>query len=796
MRILKRFIIILLLTLGTLAVLVYVFLQTQKPKYNGAVSLDGFDSNVTVYFDDFAIPHIYASNAADAYRALGYVVAQDRIFQMELIRRVTAGRLSEIFGSQMLETDKFFRMLGLHKQAERLAREFYRDTTEEWKQAMIAYVEGVNQYIDKRSRRIEFKLLNIPSEHFSVKDIYLIVGYMAFNFEMGLRTDPVMTRIQKQYGTKYLEDLGLFRKPAAIDSTILDSIPEVSEYVDELLSSLPIPAWMGSNAIVIGPDLSASGKAMLENDTHVGLQQPAVWYEAYLNYPGFRFYGSFLSGFPFAPTGHTPHHAWGLTMLENDDFDMFMETTVAGDSNTIVFNDSIEKMQMRTEIIRVKDSADVSFVVRSTHHGPVCSDVIADLKKITPQPVSICWSFLQLPNNLPSVTWRLAKATSMSEFRTAVSDIGAPGLNILYADRDDNIAWYSACRYVHRPDSLESSVFLDGKGKQDWLGYYDFARNPFSENPVVGYVFSSNTAPAPDSLEKFPGYYLPQDRFVRLNYLLHQKKKYSRADLQTISLDVLNPVAAKVSASMMKHTPGFSALRSQTHERAFGILGLWSGSHAIDETGPVIYYKWLYLALKATFEDELGEKDFAALLKTHTIKSALPALMENENSSWWDDIRTKKRETRDDILGVTFDSTITQLIRQSGFDPSKWKWGNVHQIEFQHPLGQQKPLDKVFNIGPWSCPGGMETVNNQSFDLNETGIYKVNLAPALRRTIDFADPENAFNILPSGQSGNFTTRHYRDQAKMFVKGNFRKEIMNDNEVRSVCRSVLTIQPTK
>lgn len=796
MKLVKKIVLLLLLTIVTAGVLLYIFIQTQKPQYSGTVSFKDIDSVVTVYYDNYGIPHVYGQNSQDVFRALGYVHAQDRLFQMEMIRRVSAGRLSEILGSKFIETDKFFRMLGIAQQADKLTNEFYSDTTQEWKKATIAYVDGINQYIDQRSRRLEFKLLKIPSTHFSVKDVYLTIGYMAFNFQMAFRTDPLMTKIKNEFGKQYLTDLGIGPGNFKTDTTSYDSIQSVTASIENITSLLPVKIWAGSNSFVISSQRSASGKVLVENDTHIGLQQPAVWYESYLNYPGFQFYGNFLPGFPFAAIGHTPDHAWGVTMLENDDLDFFMEHPSKADTNTVIFRNENEKMEQRLEVIKVKDSSDISFTVRKTHHGPICSDVMADIKLLTKNPVSLSWTYLLTENNLLEATWKLARTNSMAEFRTIVGMINAPGLNILYGDCNDNIGRYSAAKFVIRTPGTDANLFMNGDGTQEWLGYYPYDKNPKSENPDEGYLFSTNTSPSPDSTAWFPGYYVPQDRFVRMQHLLHTKSKLNLKNIQEICLDVTNPIAAQVAQNLAERIPSNMILKSQVHERAFGILSLWSGGHSKEEIAPVIYYKLLYHVLKMTFEDELGEEDFQTLLKTHALKSCLKNITANDSSKWWDNIKTKPIETETQIIATAYDSTILELSAQLGFNPDNWLWGKVHLIEYQHPLGSQKPLDKIYNIGPFSTSGGIETINNQSFDLNESGVYKVNLSPALRRTLDFADPENAYSINPSGQSGNVTVRYYRNQAKMYVDGKFRKELMNDIEIQQTCKLVLRFLPQK
>lgn len=796
MKILKRIFWIALLATCCIVALVVLFLFFQKPKYSGTVRMPDLDSTITTYFDPYGIPHIYAAKEEDAYRALGYIHAQERLFQIELIRRVSAGRLSEIFGNKTLEIDKFFRMLGVAQHAEKSAEIFLQGPDSQVKKDALAYLTGLNHYILKGKKRMEFLLLNIPREPYTMKDLFLIVDYMSFNFQMGFKTDPVLTRIQKTLGENYLNDI-VKAKPDTtlqIDSLLLPEINDKLSSISELEEILPVKIWSGSNSWALSGNRSVSGKALLENDTHIGIQQPAVWYEAYLESPGFRFYGNFLAGFPFAPIGHTMFHGWGLTMLENDDLDFFLEKTNPDDSTLVFANDHWEKISTRTEIINVKDSASVTMTCRATHHGPICSDVMPEFKTMTTSPVSACWTFLKFNNNLMEATWRLAHSKSMNEFRDAVSTIAAPGLNIVYADAENNIAWYTAAKFVIRPKGVNASVLLDGTGANDWQGYYDFEMNPKQENPELGFVLSANNDPQIDTTDIFPGYYVPVDRYVRLRNLLFTKSKFNRDDLERIAIDVRNPVAADIGRLLVSKLSGVEILKSQVHENAAMILKNWNGDHKVTDNAPVVYYKFLYHVFAESMMDELGEKDLEVFLKTHVQKRMIMNFINNDSSAWWDNKNTTEKETESVIIERAFDKTVSELTAQLGFDPAKWTWGKVHTIEYEHPLGKQKPLNKIFNVGPFPQMGGMETVNNQSFDLNATGIYKVNLGPALRRVIDFAEPEKAYSINPSGQSGNFISKHYSNQVKFYISGKYRKELMNADEIKKVCKDVLYFRP--
>ncbi|MEO6167434.1 MAG: penicillin acylase family protein, partial [Chitinophagales bacterium] len=306
----------------------YFYLQSTKPVYKGEQTVKGLKEQVRVLYDDFGIPHIYAANEPDAFFALGYVHAQDRLFQMELLRRVGSGRLSEIFGKEMIEVDRLFRTLGTEDAAKKSAAAFLSSDTAAYQKNALAYLAGINQYIEKGKTPVEFQLLGIEKQKFTPEDIYRIVGYMSFNFAEALRSDPIFQKIKDQLGTAYLKDIakeyqsGSFKIPIHEQDT---AITNISKAITIIFNQLPVAPWIGSNGWVLASSRSASGKVLFANDTHIGYSQPSVWYEAHLEAPRYSFYGNFLAGVPFAVIGHSKFASWGLTMFENDDMDIFRE---------------------------------------------------------------------------------------------------------------------------------------------------------------------------------------------------------------------------------------------------------------------------------------------------------------------------------------------------------------------------------------------------------------------------------------------------------------------------------------
>jgi penicillin amidase len=450
-----------------------------------------------------------------------------------------------------------------------------------------------------------------------------------------------------------------------------------------------------------------------------------------------------------------------------------------------------EKMLLHDEIIHVKDSNDVRIVVRTTSHGPVCSDVMNDFDGLKPAPVSACWTLLKFPCNLLEVAYGLGHSTSMSGFRQRVAQLVAPGLNFIYADNSDNIAWYAGAKFVQRRPGVPAHRILDGSDStMEWMGYYDFSRNPMCENPACGFVFSCNNQP--DSVQGvlYPGYYLTDERALRMKELLQKKKTYSLHDVQQICLDYTNPNTAQIAKVLTDNVNNKVIANLPQGAAMLNLLSQWKGSHAATDNAPAVYYVFLYKTLYKALSDEMGEKDFQALVKTHSIKFTTMAILTNANAPWWDNTKTPEKETREDIITSAFKETVSTITEFAGTNPENWRWDNMHFLEFKHPVGKMIPLDKLFNVGPVATTGGVETINNQSFTYTDKLPFTVGFGPALRRCVDFADPENAFSVSPSGQSGNPMSKHYADQAGMYARGEFRKEMMNRDSIVASSHDVI------
>lgn len=782
MKIIKNVLLSLLSITVLLALGLVIYGFYLKPKYEGEVQLKNIDKETTVYFDEFGVPHIYADNSKDAMEALGYVHAQDRLWQMELMRRIAPGRLSEIFGSVALKNDIFFAGLGIEEASATAIAAL--DKKSPSYQLTLAYLDGINQYIDEGKTPVEFQLIGVKKEKFTLKDVYNIFGYMSFSFAMAQKSDPLLTDIRNKYGMDYLKDFGI---DGSFNTTRIKNAKEkpqeysaIAKSIASLLEQSPIPPFIGSNSWVIAPEKTKNGKVIFANDPHIGFSQPGTWYEAHLVTPDFELYGCYLAGTPFPLLGHNRDYAYGLTMFENDDIDLYQEENDPRDVKKYKTPTGFRNYEIRKKIIKVKDTSEVILNIKVSRHGPIVNDLMDGLNKN--QPVALSWIYTQQPIQILDAVYILSHAKDKEDFHKGVALIAAPGLNVMYGDAKGNVAWWATGKLYKHNKGVNTNFILNGaSGQDDITEYLDFSKNPSAVNPDWKYVYSANNQPEPIDGFLYPGYYLPEDRARRITQLLDPKSNWDKEAVSKMIFDNTSAVAPEVVQELISNVD-YNAL-SKNEKQAITILKTWKGSNNLEDVAPTIYNKWIYLYLKNTFEDELGSANFKQFLGTHIMKQIIAKQLANENSLWWDNITTKeKKETRSQVLSKSFKESILALNKQLGNSVSDWTWNKVHILEHQHPLGKVAALRPYFNVGPFAVSGSTEVINNLFFDFTEDGNYVVKGGPSTRRIIDFSDVENSWSILPTGQSGNPLSSHYNDQAELYNAGKFRKMKINKEEI--------------
>ncbi|MEI6732929.1 MAG: penicillin acylase family protein [Comamonadaceae bacterium] len=798
----KRALKIIALMLATLIVLgtagVSWYLYSKQPQRSGNLTLSQLQEPVTVRYDERGVPHIRAENEADLYRSLGYVQAQDRLFQMEMMRRLAQGELAEVLGPKLADVDKLFRTLGIREHAQAAVARMDRNSAAS--KALAAYLDGINQFQATHPAPLEFDLLGIPKRAFTAQDTFAVTGYLAYSFAATFRTEPALTYVRDKLGAGYLKIFDLDSHPEGVTTTGLtktmnradwQQLDQIAQLSQRALEMAGLPQFEGSNAWAVSGSRSASGKPLLAGDPHIAYSAPAVWYEAHLSAPGFELYGHHQGLVPTALLGHNAQFGWSLTMFENDDIDLVAEKVNPDNANQVWYHGAWVDMQSREETILVKGAAPIKLTLRRSPHGPVITDAFPSLLGKT--PVAMWWAFLETENPILDAIYELNRADTSAKAAQAASKIHAPGLNVVWASAGGDIGWWAAAKLPIRPANVNPSFILDGSNADaDKLGFYPFSENPREVNPARGYIVSANHEPKTANGVPVPGYYCVPERAQRLDERLRDGTvKWNNKASQALQLDTQTGYSQHVLKLLL---PVLTNVVTDPSERnLLQNLSVWDGQHGLDSVNATVYHQLLYEIARATMADELGEVQFKNLLTTRALEFALPRLFADAESPWWDNRNTPAIESRSDTLKVAWRNTLTHLQTTFGADSTAWAWGKAHTLTHGHPLAAQKPLDKLFNIGPFAAPGGRELPNNLGHHIGPAP-WAVSYGPSTRRVIDFADASKALGISPVGQSGVLFDAHYKDQAATFVAGGYVAQHLSEADVAANTRSILTLAP--
>ena len=775
----KIFLAIVLLLVFVIAA-AFIWIKTTAPIYSGTIQSKSITDSTQVVYDDFGVPHIYANSGKDAYFALGYAHAQERLFQMELLRRLSRGKLAEILGTKLIPVDKKMLTLGFNEFAAKNAKANFEGQNGEMQSLAKAYQSGVNSFIDNGTLPIEFTLLGFKPEHFIEEDIYTTLGFMALGFTTAITSDPIMQYIKENLGENYVELFeadsmrGDYDNPEESIKNIIAK--NIIQDFKSFPHDLPLPYWEGSNSWLLSGKRSKSGKPIFANDTHIGYSQPSVWFEAYMEYPGFQMYGYYLAGMPFAIIGHNEKQAWGITIFPMDNMNLYYETINPNNKNQYLQGKEWLDFETIKHTIVVKDSTDIEFILKRSKRGPVVSEVYSQTNQENDKAVSLWWTPHHVISKAVQATYLMNNATNINEFESALPKIDILGLNIMYADVE-NIAWWATGLIPKYAKGFNSKIYNNGATDTLEHGFYDFSRNPRLINPEKGYIITANNSPGVYDSLFVPGYYFHGYRAQRIEKLLLEQAKWNIEEMKFIHSDVFSERDLRITNTIL------SDLDEELLEsEEIKALRSWDGNYDINSIGATIFTRIIYEVLEETFEPQLGKQRFDELLHTYTLKANLERLIQNKNSVWWNGNRVL-------IFNNAVKQSIELLSKQLGNNVNTWNWGKVHQITHVHAIGRKEPFDKIFNVGPFPKAGSVEVVDKEGFFYTKEAQLTVKSGPALRCFVDFAKPDAGIGIIPTGQSGNFMSPHYSDQAKMFVNGEYRPHIFHKSEMNTENRTL-------
>lgn len=810
MRWLKRLAWLVVIGAGvTLAAAVAAWLwyrQASRPPVDGELTVQGARAPITITRDANGVPDIGAQDPLDAYFGLGFVHAQDRLWQMQMNKRVAAGRLAEALGEKALDTDRFLRTLGVRRNAEAILA----NSPAEVRAALQAYADGANAAMAQRKGPLppEFLLLGVEPEPWEPVDTLAWQTMMAWDLGGNWTQEVLRMRLAQSLPLSRINEL-LAPYPGDAPLRTLDYTELYRQLAPLATAMAKVDALapggyvegMGSNNWVVSGARTRSGKPMLANDPHLGLQAPALWYFARMHAPGLDATGATLPGMPLVVLGHTPRFAWGFTNTAPDVQDLFIERLRPGKPEQYQTPQGWADFAVRDEVIKVKDAADVTLRVRETRHGPVISDV-ADpvVQAVSPlgaqYVIAFQWTALRPDDRTLQAGLRLNRATDWRSVREALRDFHAPQQNIVYADVDGNIAFIAPGRVPLRAAANDLKGLAPAPGwdaRYDWQGFIPFEQLPQQLNPPGGMIVTANQKIVDDGYR----YFLTSEwtvpyRHDRIRTLLDARRDHNADTFALIQNDVLS-LAVRDALPLLLGAPIARDDSVSARERAlFAALDKWDGNMAADMAEPLIATAWLRELSRVLFEDKVGEEVFARMWEQRNVQQAMLNVLRSPRQLggfWCDDTRTPHPEGCNEAIATAWRRAYADLQRRYGDDPDHWRWGQAHAARSEHrPFGKVPALAGFFNVRV-PTGGDTYTVNVGRHNLrDEAAPFESVHAASLRAIYDLSDPAGARFIASTGQSGNVLSPHYRDWAQRWAEGRY----VTIPEGKT--RSTLTLRP--
>jgi penicillin amidase len=752
----------LVLLVGAIAGGGYLWLRQSLPQIDGEIMVAGLEAPVTVVRDRWAIPHIEAESLRDATFALGFVHAQDRLFQMEFRRRLGAGRLAEVVGEAALPTDRFMRTLGLYRRAEASLAYLEPDTIA-W---FEAYASGVNAFLESRTGPLppEFLILgHTELEPWRPADSLVWLRLMALDLGVNYRDELLRVRLARRLSDEQIADIWP-DYPADAPTTLV----EVARALpwDQLAAALPPapPGGIGSNAWVVAGNRTTTGAPLLANDPHLGLQAPGVWYLAHLRAPEIELVGATLAGVPGIVLGHNGAIAWGFTNTGADVQDLFVERLDPDDPARYLVPGGTAPFETREEIIRIKGAPALTLTIRETRHGPVISDLMADAGRLVPGGgvAALAWTALAEDDRAAQALLGIARARDWPQFVEALRAVGAPIQNVHYADTSGRIGFIAPGRVPIRKNGDGRWPVPGWTGAYDWDGWVPSEALPRALDPQDGVLFNANNRVVP---EGYP-YLLTADweapyRARRLARLL-DRGGFQPQDFAAIQADQLSLLARDLLPIMLSAEPSGPGAAD-----AMAALDAWDRVMRSDAAEPLLFAAWYRELSRLVYADELGD----LFDSFWGVRPQFMSRILTDRQIWCDDIRTDPVETCAERAASALNAALLDLAGRRGDAPDAWRWGDAHRARMAHPIFEDLPvLDQLFDIEVASG-GDSVTVNVGHFSpRNEARPFANTHAATYRAIYDLADLDRSRFVAATGQSGNPLSRHYRDLTALWVAG--------------------------
>ena len=801
-RLLFWVVVVCLLVLAAALGYAYHAAHAALPQLDGQLTASGLGSAVTVVRDGHGIPTITAATPEDLFFAQGYITAQDRLWQMDVMRRFASGELAEILGDEVLPLDREQRILGLRAAANRsLATASDRD-----RGFFAAYARGVNAYIASRSNNlpIEFRILRYSPKPWTPEDSIVIANQMVKDLNYHYFFDALSReKILAKLGPELTDDLYVnhswhdhpptvmradLSEPAnqQNDSDDDEDAPDssVTKNSSSLVSHQPgrLPAGLpvnGSNDWVVSGAHTVTGKPLLSNDMHLGHQMPNLWYEAHLKSGALDVAGVTLPGMPYVVVGHNQRIAWGFTNIGPTVTDVYIENF--NQQGAYQTPKGWSQLEHRIEVIHVKGKPDVTVDVKITRHGPIITDLVPGETR----PLALRWT---LYDGLRIPFFDVNSAQNWEEFKKAFSQLDAPGQNVVYADIDGNIGYHATGKVPIRAAGDGSLPVSGADDSHEWTSYVPFDKLPNIFNPPSGIIATANGRITPD---KYPNsismeWEAPW-RTARIYHVLESGRQFTAADMLNLQTDI-HSEAHLFAAERLVYAVDHAAKPSPRARQAADLMRSWDGRMDAAAAAPTIAENSIRQLQRLLLESKLGiasnEAEGSLNWKTYSweMRSVwLENILLHRPKRWL----PEKYANYDELLTTAVDAAVNDPAAPK--DLAAWRWGTFNAVEIQHPI-----LGKIPILNRWTGPGVCE----QSGSGYTVKAVTPTHGPSERFTANLADLDQSTLNLVTGEAGNFLSPYYMDQWKAWYEGFTFSLPFTDRAVLAATTHRLVLEPSK
>ncbi|MER5170168.1 penicillin acylase family protein [Thioclava kandeliae] len=802
--------VIVLVVLG--AVGIWYFASRSLPDYNATYKVSGITAPVEIVRSTEDVPHIFGKTDPDVFFGLGLAHAQDRLWQMVMLRRTVQGRLSEVFGPSTVKTDELMRRLGLYDAA--VASVAAQDA--QTRAALEAYAAGVNQWIAQVNKGAmgrgapEFFLFDNSISYWTPADSLAILKLLAVEQNNQFTREVLRARVSlldPSWVRDLLPDMPGTQSSALPDyHTLFPDVPRAAQQEDAPEPLSPFPAAgleAGSNAWAAAPDRSAAGGSLLANDPQMGLTAPTLWYLARLQLAGGGVIGGTIPGIPLIITGRNEHMAWGVTGAYVDDMDLHVEQVNPADRETYRTPDGWKKFTTKRTILKIKDSQPITLTLRATDNGPVLPGTHFDLGTVTPKGsvMSVDWTALDPHDTSMSAAMKLMRASDVESAIKAGEDYITPAQNLVVADQKE-VGRVLIGAIPKRDPQNQTKGRMPSAGwlpENRWSGRLPYADNPREINPADGVVMNTNNkvtdAQFPANVTFDWG---DSQRIQRLTKLLSDREVHSRESFMSAQLDTVSPAARNllplVGADLWyTGTPAPDGTPERLRQRALELLAAWDGEMSEHLPEPLIYAAWMRELQSRLIRDELGPlaDKFTALDPLF-----IERVFRNSQGAahWCNIIQSGTQETCAQIAKTSLDAALLDLKEKYGPNIESWRWGDAHEAHQDHPVLKNMPLIGWFaNIRQSSSGGDFTLMRGKTIGTGPEPYTNVQAA-GYRGVYDLADPDSSVFITATGQSGHPFSRHYDDLSELWRRGEYIPMSLDPALARAAAAGITKLVP--